>query len=413
MKRKSPFWIISIAAVLLVGLIINQIFWVYTSANQQEEQFNKQIEMAMTSIGDNIEEYWELQESVDCCLIEDENSSCKMSMSSDMVWMRTDKMIEEELQRFDIDLNYNFDICFKDNVKEIEGYEQSMDKVFEKSGIVLYLDFPDKSKYLRNQIGPVFISSILLIVFLSIVFVMTYRYYKRERDFSQRTRDFINNMTHEFKTPLTNISLANKMITSGLGSVKDEKLLHFASIIDDENQRLNKNCDDLLQMASIENSQVAFTELIDVHEILKEVIAVKKKTKIQQSLTIAGDLKANKWKVLGKESLFFNTISNLLDNAIKYADKPLEIVVSTENKGDMLQLKIQDNGMGMKEEHIDNIFDKFYRITEKDTHDVKGFGLGLAYVKMVINRMKGSIKVESKLGLGTTFSIIIPTSSNA
>jgi len=413
MKRKSPFWIISIAAVLLVGLIINQIFWVYTSANQQEEQFNKQIEMAMTSIGDNIEEDWELKESVDCCLIEDQNSSCKSNMSSDMVWMRTDKMIEEELQRFDIDLNYNFDICFKDNVKEIEGYEQSMDKVFEKSGIVLYLDFPDKSKYLRNQIGPVFISSILLIVFLSIVFVMTYRYYKRERDFSQRTRDFINNMTHEFKTPLTNISLANSMISRGLSPGKDEKLLHFSTIIDDENQRLNKNCDDLLQMASIENSQEAFTELIDVHEILEEVIALKKKTKIQHSFIINGDLNATKWKVLGRESLFFNTVSNLLDNAIKYADKPLEIVISTENKGDMLNMKIQDNGMGMKEEHIDNIFDKFYRITEKDTHDVKGFGLGLAYVKMVINKMKGSIKVESKLGLGTTFSIMIPTSNNA
>ena len=415
MKRKTPFWLIGAAAVLLGGLIVNQIFWVYSSAKQQEDQFNKQIQMALGSIEDNIQKDPELCMSVGSCLIEEKQNSCMASMKNECVWERTDEMITDELNRFDIDLNYNFDICYsdQDDRQLVEGYEQNMDKVFESSGIVLFLEFPDKSKYLRNQIGPVFISSILLIVFLSFVFALTYRFYRRERDFSQRTRDFINNMTHEFKTPLTNISLANNMIARKLDAKTDNKLLHYSTIIDEENQRLSKNCDDLLQMAKIENSHQEFEDIINVHEIIETVIDRKRKTKADQRVSICCDLNASHCNVIGRESLFSNTISNLVDNAIKYSESNVEITIKTVNTGEAIHMQIKDNGIGMEEEHIQNIFDKFYRVPEGDRHNVKGFGLGLAYVKMVVNKMKGIIKVESQFGLGTTFNIIIPISNNS
>ncbi|NOQ72549.1 MAG: hypothetical protein GQ574_11135 [Crocinitomix sp.] len=414
MKRKGPFWLMGVAAVLLVGLIVNQIFWVFNSAAQQEEQFNKQTQMALSSIEQNIREDAELQNSVDCCLVEEQQSSCVESLQDENAWERTDNMIAAELQRFDIDLHYNFDICYAQpkRTDPIAGYEQNMDKVFDQSGIVLYLEFPNKSKYLRNQIGPVFISSILFIVFLSFVFALTYRYYKRERVFSQRTRDFINNMTHEFKTPLTNISLANSMIARGLNEKEHEKLLHYSSIISDENQRLVKNCDDLLQMAKIENTESEFVDIIDVHQIIESVVLRKQKTKAAGVFSIQLELNADQSRVLGKESLFSNTVSNLIDNAIKYSNKSVEIIISTENVAGEIRLRIADNGIGMEEEYIHNIFDKFYRVPEGDRHNVKGFGLGLAYVKMVVNKMKGHIKVESKFGFGTTFNIIIPISNN-
>ncbi len=415
MKKKTPFWLMGIAAVLLVGLIVNQIFWVFNSAAQQEEQFNKQTQMALSSIEENIQEDAELQSSVDCCLVEEQQSSCVESLQDENAWERTDNMIAAELQRFDIDLNYNFDICYAQpkRTAPLAGYEQNMDKVFDQSGIVLYLEFPDKSKYLRNQIGPVFISSILFIVFLSFVFALTYRYYKRERAFSQRTRDFINNMTHEFKTPLTNISLANSMIARGLDANTNDKLLHYTTIISEENMRLTKNCDDLLQMAKIENSENEFVDIINVHEIIEAVVQRKRKTKAEGAFTIELALNADESYVLGKESLFSNTVSNLIDNAIKYSNKSVEIMIATENVAGEIRLRITDNGIGMEEAHIQNIFDKFYRVPEGDTHNVKGFGLGLAYVKMVVNKMKGHINVESKFGLGTTFNIIIPISNNS
>lgn len=409
MNWKSPWWLIGTATLLLIGLIINQVMWVFNSAEQQEAQFNKQIQMALTSIAEEVENDTAMCYSVDCCLMRDKNQSCSPLLNSDKVWARTDSMISSQLQHFDINLNYNFDFCFqKPNDKNDEAYVQNMDKVFEDSGIVLYLEFPDKSKYLRNQIGPVFISSILFIVFLSIVFALTYRYYKREKKFSQRTRDFINNMTHEFNTPLTNISLANSMISRGIESESKDKLLHYSEIIDDEKARLEKNCEDLLQMARIENDENELFETINVHEIISKVIENAKRSKISKGFTINSNLDAPNCNVLGKESLFYNTISNLVDNAIKYSDKSLEITISTSNKGGQLYIEVADNGIGIQSHHLPNIFDKFYRVAEGDEHNVKGFGLGLAYVNMVISKMKGKIKVHSSIGIGSKFNIILP-----
>ena len=169
MKLKSPWWLIGTATVLLIGLIVNQVFWVFKSAEQQEDQFNKQIQMALTSIEDEIKNDTEMCYSVGCCLVRDQNNSCVDNMAADDAWTRTDSMISSQLASFDIGLNYNFDFCFEKPIHEdVESYVQNMDKVFEESGIALYLEFPDRSKFLRNQIGPVFISSILFIIFLSI-----------------------------------------------------------------------------------------------------------------------------------------------------------------------------------------------------------------------------------------------------
>ncbi len=407
MNAKSSWWLVGISTILLVGLIINQVLWVFNSAEQQEAQFNKQIQMALASIENEIDKDQEISESVGCCLVEDENESCSSFIGNDQVWSKTDSMIASELSRFDIDLNYNFDFCFENPGAE-ETYVQNMDKVFEDSGIILYLEFPDRSKYLRNQIGPVFISSILLIVFLSFMFVLTYRYYKRERNLAQKTRDFINNMTHEFNTPLTNISLANSMIARGVESLPKEKIKHYTGIIEEENARLAKNCEDLLQMARIDNEENEFVETINVHEIITKAIESSKNGSSENNIQFSQDLKAKQFLVLGKESLFYNTITNLVDNAIKYSETDLEITISSSNMGSQICIEITDNGVGIPSKHLNNIFDKFYRVTEGDQHNVKGFGLGLAYVKMVINKMKGSVAAKSKEGVGSTFEINLP-----
>ena len=188
MKRKSPFWLIGTAGIMFVGLIAIQIIWVFDAAQKQEEHFNQQIEFALARIEANIEKDKDLLTTVDCCLTEDKNATCKPYLSNDDAWIRTDVMIANELEKTEIDLNYNFDFCYADPSKKdkFEYYEQNMDKVFEDSGIVLFLEFPDKSKFLRNQIGPVFISAILMIVFLSILFAVMFRFYKKERGFSSK-----------------------------------------------------------------------------------------------------------------------------------------------------------------------------------------------------------------------------------
>ena len=215
-------------------------------------------------------------------------------------------------------------------------------------------------------------------------------------------------MTHEFQTPLTNISLSASMIDRAVKNNEDlGKITHYTNIIGEENARLAKNTDDLLQMSRLENLDDAFTEKVDTHEIISKVIASRRSAVGEFNVNL--DLQAKTHRVLGSESLFYNTISNLIDNAIKYSKDAPELTVSTSNEKGLLHIKIRDKGIGMKAEHIEHIFDKFYRVSEGDEHNVKGFGLGLAYVKMVITKMKGNIKVESKLGTGTTFNIMIPT----
>lgn len=401
------------ATILFVGLIGIQLYWVFDAAKKQEAQFNKRTQLALSNIEEKVIEDEELTSSVNCCLVEDGDASCKSVMGKDPLWEKTDSMISAELNKFDIDLEYDFDFCYTnpDGSNKFEAYERNMDKVFDESGIVLFLEFPDKSKFLRNQIGPIFISAILLIVFLSILFVIIYRFYKRERQFSTKTREFINNMTHEFKTPLTNIALANSMISRG--QKDDPKVKQYTRIIEEENERLAKNCDDLLQMAKIENAELILNEQVDAHQVITEVINSKRLSVEDKVMHVDLQLQASDYSIKGSESLFYNTISNLVDNALKYSKEELNLQVQTKNVEDALLIKIIDNGIGMSSEDIPHIFDKFYRIANTDQHDVKGFGLGLSFVKMVITKMKGHIQVDSKLGAGTTFNIKLPIAKNA
>jgi two-component system, OmpR family, phosphate regulon sensor histidine kinase PhoR len=411
---RKPFWLIITAAVLLIGLIAGQLYGVVKAANQQEEQFNSQVEMAMNSIENRIGDNNEVCTSISGCLIDDNKSSCSKFLCKDDVWKYTDAIVSEELEKFNIDLNYDFDFCYKNSNNEIAKSETvhtvEMEEVFNKAGIVLYLDFPDKWDYLRNQMGGVFISSILIIFFLSVVFVLTYRYYRKERAFSLRTRDFINNMTHEFKTPLTNISLANRMMSKEFVN-EMEHLQKYATIIDEENERLVKNCEDLLQMAKIENMTEAFRESIDTHEIIKAVVETFDFVYEEHRLRFDLNLDAANCRVLGKETYFFNTLKNLIDNAIKYSKEEVLIRISTKNLGGKLHLEVVDNGIGIEAEQLEHIFDKFYRVSEGDEHNVKGFGLGLSYVKTVITKMNGKIKVLSRPGKGSTFGISLPVAS--
>lgn len=410
MKRNPSFWLMGIVALLCIGLISSQIAWVLDAAQKQEEQFDKQTQLALESIESKIMNDEDLRYSVDCCMSDYGYTSCKPVIGSDDVWLRTDSMISSELQKYEIDLDYEFDFCYTnpDGSNKFEAYERNMDKVFDQSGIVLFLEFPDKSKFLRQQIGPVFISAVLMTIVLSFLFVLIFRNYRKERQFSQRTRDFINNMTHEFQTPLTNISLANGMIERSVGKENQlEKIKQYTAIITEENERLAKNCEDLLQMARLENLDEAFTQEVNTHSVIQKVIASR--SSAIEDLKVELELNAKQFKVLGSESLFYNTVSNLVDNAIKYSINAPLLVISTSNEKGMLHIQVKDHGIGMKAEHVDQIFDKFYRISEGDKHTVKGFGLGLAYVKMVITKMSGQIKVESKLGSGTTFKIAIPT----
>ncbi len=274
---------------------------------------------------------------------------------------------------------------------------------------VLIVYFPEKNKLLwqslwGNVIGMILFTSIILFSFAYTVNVIV-----RQKKISMMKTDFINNMTHEFKTPIATISLAADSITSPKIVKNPDKIERFANIIKQENKRMNSQVEKVLQVAQLDKNEFSLnTSEIDLHEIIQRAVEniglqlEKKGGKITTHLDAANPV------INGDLTHVSNVINNLLDNANKYTPEKPEISVSTRNVKNGIEIRISDNGIGMTNEQKKHIFDKFYRVHTGNLHDVKGFGLGLSYVKAIVDAHKGALDVNSKLGKGSTFIIVFP-----
>jgi len=413
MKSNKSYWLIGFTALLLLALLVNQVVYVYKAANEQEKAFNDKVNIVLEIIEDDIAANTTFCKSINKCMFMQNKKHCSKALRSAKDWKKVDNIIQQELKKFKLDLNYNFDFCnskYMDNLRNQgkKTYAKNMDKVFQKAGVIMYLEFPEKSKYIFLQIGSVFFSSVLFIVLISLLFIITFRYYQREKMNAATIKDFLNNMMHEFKTPLTNISFANNMIVKYLEEDKKDKISQFNEIIKTENNRIVQNCNDILEYAHQENIlSNTTTDIIDIHELLKEVQQSFLSTNLKNSV-IKMQLEATISTIKGKESLLFNVFSNLIDNAIKYCESQPEILIATKNDKAYLFISIKDNGIGISKNKKALVFDKFYRIQEGDIHNVKGFGLGLSYVKLIVEKMNGEITLESTLWKGSTFTIKLP-----
>ncbi len=269
--------------------------------------------------------------------------------------------------------------------------------------------FPNINTYLYKSQAGMFIFSLLFTLFILITFFITIRMILFQKKSSEIKTDFINNMTHEFKTPIATISLATD-------SIKNEKVIHnpemvrsFLKIIKEENSRMNSQVERVLQMSLIEKNDFTIVKTtLDIHKIITNAI-----DNIQLQLKEKGGgintlFESDSEEIVGDEVHLTNVIVNLLENALKYSkDKP-EINISTENHINGIIITVEDNGIGMTKEQQNKIFEKFYRAESGNVHNVKGFGLGLSYVKAVVDAHNGEIKVESKAGIGTKFIMFLP-----
>ncbi|MCB0700321.1 MAG: HAMP domain-containing histidine kinase, partial [Chitinophagaceae bacterium] len=220
---------------------------------------------------------------------------------------------------------------------------------------------------------------------------------------------FINNMTHELKTPLATISLAIDALTNEKVIHDTDKIRYYSGMIKDENKRMNKQVEKILQSARIEKQDIKLNLIsLNAHEIIQKVAD----NVLIQVLDKGGKLDvhtdAEEFTIMADEVHFSNVVFNLLDNAIKYSKEDLQITIMTKNAGGMFVLKIKDNGIGMNKETQSRVFEKFYRAHTGNIHNVKGFGLGLSYVKAIVDAHNGKIKVDSSPGKGSTFSVYFP-----
>ena len=346
-------------------------------------------------------------------------------LSHRMNFRKMHEDLKVELASNGIDIPYHVRVLGADG-KEVyrcaDFQEESGDNVYKELLFkndppnrmgVLEIVFPvdTLNKYIYNSVKFMIPSTILIMVLL-LTFLITVYLFVRQKKLSEIKNDFINNMTHEFKTPISTISLAAQMLQDPSVAKSPSMFGRLSGVIASETKRLRFQVDKVLQMSMFENSDNTSLKMkeLDANELVNGVINTFAVKVEQGGGKITSNLEAEDPFVYVDEMHFTNVVFNLMDNAVKYkrADEPLLLNIHTWNANGNFMLSIQDNGIGISKDNLKKIFDKFYRVHTGNLHDVKGFGLGLAYVKQIIHAHKGSIKAESEVGVGTNFIIVLP-----
>ena len=275
---------------------------------------------------------------------------------------------------------------------------------------VLKIHFPDINSYIFSSIR-FMIPSVVFTIVLLITFLFTIIVIFRQKRYTEIKNDFINNMTHELKTPIASISLASQMLNDDSVTKSPTMMKHLGGVINDESKRLRFLVEKVLQMSMFDKEKAVFKKKeLDLNEMV-EGAAHSFLLRVEHTGgKIYTDIEAVNSKIYVDEMHFQNVIFNLMDNAVKYRnpDKPLDIYLKTWDDDEHLYLSVRDTGIGIKKENLKKIFEKFYRVHTGNRHDAKGFGLGLAYVKKIIDFHKGEIRVDSEYGKGTCFVITLP-----
>ena len=334
-----------------------------------------------------------------------------------------DSLISAELIMKGINTDYEFGVySTAQNRMVLEKTGLFTKQLFEESfGFVLFpsdlfvnpdylmVFFPEETKYLFTQMSGILPIAIILIIIIIISFIFTIHSVIRQQKFSEMKTDFINNMTHEFKTPISTISLACEALKdtdmSKIADVTDK----YIGVISEENKRLGNMAEKILQTAVLEKGKLKLTkEPVNIHKVIMEVI---KNIGIQVEINdgeIIRDFRATTPVISADKMHLTNVIFNLMENANKYSPKKPKIGISTYNINEGVEIAVKDNGIGIGKTDQKKIFDKLYRVPSGDVHDFKGFGLGLSYVKAIVEKHGGNIRLESELGQGSVFRIYLP-----
>ena len=274
---------------------------------------------------------------------------------------------------------------------------------------IIVLIIPNIKNLVLGQMRWMIVGAIFFTLMIISAFYITVSALLRQKKLSEIKNDFINNMTHELKTPLATISLAIDALKNEKVIQDREKMDYFNGIIKEENKRMNKHVETILQAAVMDRQEIQLTKQpVQVNDLIKEILGNYALQLQEKNGAVDLNLNAKRDLINADPVHFRNLISNLVDNAVKYSKENLLLKISTSNTNRNLTIKLEDNGIGMTKETVRRIFEKFYRAHTGNIHNVKGFGLGLSYVKTIVDAHNGKIKVESTLGRGSTFTLEIP-----
>lgn len=440
MKKTLPV-IVVLISLSLFGLVLLQVSWLKNLIKVRHEQVHEKVKRAGVNVALEVGKYLHSTQNLRMLRkpglpfsIEGmEMSRMLKPLSVVDKFSQTDifNKIKDELRKEELP-QLEFEFAIADRADEIEmqsskfviNYYDTVNNERFLTAIIpnnlpdfstsdsfenLVIVVPDFQKQVWDSIKWIVFGAAVFLLVIIAAFYVTVKTMLNQKKLSEIKSDFINNMTHEFKTPLATISLAIDAIRNEKVQNDKDKMNYFSGIVKEENKRMNKHVETILQAALMEKQELRLNiETLHGNDIVQKVLENyqlqlnDKNAKTELKLNAQNDL------VDVDEVHFTNLFSNLIDNAIKYSKENLVIKITTQNNSKYFAMIVEDNGIGMSKESVKRIFEKFYRAHTGNVHNVKGFGLGMSYVKTVVDAHKGSIKVDSIIGKGSTFTVQIP-----
>ena len=421
----SSQFIIILATISLIGVVLMQSFWFYKAFRFHQTQLDQRIHVALLRVAEKIL----ILNSNPSTLVNPVNqvsSNYYIVMVNDVIeTKKLELYLREELRFRQIYTDFEYGIYDCNNRKLVYGNYVRLhnekvenDTIYKpkptllpaltKDNYYFAVYFPSLQSYMLGEMDIWIFSTVVLFIVI-VFFAYTLLAILRQKRLSEVQRDFINNMTHEFKTPIATIAISSEVLMKPNIIEKPERLLNYATIINEETKRLKKQVERVLQMATLEKEDLKLNlEVLDLHELIEKVVVNLEAPLRKVNGTLTLNLAETPIALQADKLHLTNIIYNLVDNAIKYSKENPEINITTTQKRNGVEIAISDKGIGIAPEMKRKIFDKFYRVPTGDVHDVKGFGLGLSYVKLMIEAHKGTIKAHSVLKEGTTFLMFLP-----
>lgn len=439
MKKIFPVIIVLITLSLL-GIIVLQVSWFRDMTALRQEQIKQKAEEATTEVAMELSRhassapYMKIPRKSKLSLLPDDYGIAYARPTISQFY--SDFEIKEKLQKaFNVkdikEIHFEYAITSNSNANlEMQSpkfIEEANDEVHNRKIIVpvipqdegnyeefipyenLWVIIPDLKTQAWESMIWMIIGALVFTFIIVTAFGVTVQALLRQKKLSEIKTDFINNMTHEFKTPLATISLAVDALRNEKVLSQPEKMSYFSGIIKEENKRMNKHVETILQAALMDKQELKLDmKKLHANELVQDALNNYQLQIKDKNGKVELKLEAENDEIIADETHFTHLLSNLIDNAIKYSKENLALKISTANYGKYLHIKVQDNGIGMNKETVKRVFEKFYRAHTGNVHNVKGFGLGMSYVKTVIDVHKGRIKVDSVPGKGSCFTVEMP-----
>lgn len=425
MTRRTIRLIIALATFSIVGIMVTQVYWVRRAFDMKEKQFHQTIHVALREVAQQIAKI--NQHTIKPVSIKQLSSDYFVVNVNDVIDANIlEHLLKEAFAKRGLFMEYEYGIYDCSTDKMVYGnYVSSKPKnaldlrpklpKYDQYVYYFGIRFPNKTTYLASQMDIWIFSSFILLI-VTVFFSYTLFAILKQKRLSEVQRDFINNMTHELKTPISTIAVTADLLTNPQILEKKDRLLSYSQIIKNENARLQNQIEKVLQSARMDREKLQLNlEELDTHQLIQEItpnFALKVK---QMGGSFTAQLNANHSSIKADKDHLTNILYNLLDNAVKYTQGSPQIEVSTQDivgKKPMLLLSIKDNGIGIKKEYHKKVFEKFFRVPTGNVHNVKGFGLGLDYVKKIADAHQWKLSLKSNEGKGSCFEIMIPVNKN-